>query len=347
MGETGSATIDSTAAEAVGAVDAAMDAPWLAKRVAWFALNAGRFSVPRVLRPAYASKVKAAGGTYYTVESADGERLHCLHLPGDKTASDDAADRLTVFLMHGWIECKELHLFRVLPLQRAGHDVVMIDHRGHGGSTGTGITFGALERDDLRRVIDDAIERGIGTQRVITMGHSMGAATCLLHAADDARVAGVSAVAPFATIRGAIEAFQRRIPGVHHFYPRAWVDAGFRHELDRLGGSFDAARPVDGLGRIASPVLLIEGGRDSLTPPAEHSRRLFDAPGRGPMELVQVPQASHFTISKFNWPSVAERVSRLCADVSRAVAEGRDPAAAIDDGRVTVYRDGTIAAMRN
>ncbi|MEM0915229.1 MAG: alpha/beta fold hydrolase [Planctomycetota bacterium] len=298
--------------------------PWVAKAVAWSALNLGRVSAPRFIAPAFHARVRRRGGTLYMAKGFDGVDLACIHLPGKRTA--ETPPRLTVFLMHGWVETKELHLFRAYPLQDAGHDVVLIDHRGHGGSTPTGVTFGVKEREDLRCVIDDAAERGwlgdIG--RVITMGHSMGAATCLMHAALDDRVASVVAMGPYATITGAIKAFRRRIPGIDYVFPWRWTQGGFAHELERLGGSIDDAEPLRAIGRVTAPVLLIEGGRDTLVPPPEHTQRLMDAERIGPMERLTVAKANHFTLSRLAWKGVGKRVRRFCAEVSDAMSADGD-----------------------
>jgi len=307
--------------------------PWFARRVAWGALHAGRVSGAKVVAGAFRRKAMKRGAERFTVVGSDGVELACLRLPG-RGGADALAERLTVFVMHGWVECKELHLFRSYPLQDAGHDVVLIDHRGHGGSSGVGVTFGVKEREDLSAVIDEAARRGwIGPSgRVITMGHSMGAATCLLHAAIDERVAGVVAMGPYATITDAIRAFRRRLPGIDLVYPWRWAARAFACELDRLGGSIDEAEPLRAMQRVTAPVLLIEGGRDTLVPPAEHTQRLMDATRGGPVERVRVERANHFTLSRLAWRGVGERVTRFCREVSEAIERGDDPAGVVRDG---------------
>ncbi|MEO0965703.1 MAG: alpha/beta fold hydrolase [Planctomycetota bacterium] len=312
--------------------------PWVARTIAWGALNVGRISGAKLASTAFRAKAKRRGGHRYTARGADNVELACLHLPGQRTP--DTPPRLPVFLMHGWVETKELHLFRAYPLQDAGHDVVLIDHRGHGGSTPTGVTFGVKEQHDLRRVIDDAADRGwLGDNgRVLTMGHSMGAATCLMHAAIDPRVAGVVAMGPYATITAAIHAFRRRLPGVKYVYPWRWTHDGFAHELERLGGSIDDASPLSVIDRVTAPVLLIEGGRDTLVTPQDNTQRLMDADRGGPMERLTVAKANHFTLSRLAWKSVRERVKCFCAAVSETTSAHASTEPVLRDNYTEVAR---------
>jgi alpha-beta hydrolase superfamily lysophospholipase len=332
---------DATRAAAVVRSETAVEVekvPWISRKIAWGALHAGLVAPPRLLRYAYGGKMRRRGGEVFRVAGAQGVELECVHLPptpaADRPEGVAAGERpLTVFIMHGWLECKELHLFRAYALQDAGHRVVLIDHRGHGGSDAVGVTFGVYERDDLRAVINEANARGwLGEAgRAITMGHSMGAATVLMHAADDQRVAGVVAMAPYATITGAIKAFRHKLPLVRYVYPLRWTLGGFAYQLSEMGGSIDGAEPLRAVHRITAPVLLIEAGRDTLVPREEHTQALMDADRGGPMERVHIEKANHFTLSRVDRDAVRDRVLRFCREVSDAVAHDVDPTAAVID----------------
>ncbi|MBR5478985.1 MAG: alpha/beta fold hydrolase [Clostridia bacterium] len=63
---------------------------------------------------------------------------------------------------------------------RNGHNVLVIDQRGHGLSEGKHLTFGALEKYDCISWINYAIERFGADLKIFLLGASMGAATVLL-----------------------------------------------------------------------------------------------------------------------------------------------------------------------
>jgi len=126
-------------------------------------------------------------------------------------------------------------------LLRAGYSVVMMDARAHGASGGPMATYGWLERNDTRAIIDDLVRSEVdryedeqirsskwrvlvedeakpldashfklpppGTPKpgspahILALGESMGAGIALQSAAADPRIEAVVAEAPFANLR--------------------------------------------------------------------------------------------------------------------------------------------------
>src|SRR5262245_29604210 len=97
-----------------------------------------------------------------------------------------------------------------------GFDVIAYDSRAHGNSGGDTCTYGFFEKEDLRRVIDQAA-RG----PVVLIGTSLGAAVALQEAAGDPRVRAVIAAESFSDLRTvAIERAPR-------FFTRGTIDRAF------------------------------------------------------------------------------------------------------------------------
>jgi pimeloyl-ACP methyl ester carboxylesterase len=101
-------------------------------------------------------------------------------------------------------------------LLRAGYSVVMMDARAHGASEGPIATYGWLERNDTRAIIDALISseerryesiqwQGLPPPpfHLFALGESMGAGIALQSAAADPRIEAVVAEAPFASLREA------------------------------------------------------------------------------------------------------------------------------------------------
>jgi alpha-beta hydrolase superfamily lysophospholipase len=81
-------------------------------------------------------------------------------------------------------------------LLMAGYGVVMMDARAHGVSEGPMATYGGLERNDTRGIVD-ALEAAEHPRHLFALGESMGAGIVLQSAAIEPRIEAVVAEAPF------------------------------------------------------------------------------------------------------------------------------------------------------
>jgi pimeloyl-ACP methyl ester carboxylesterase len=176
--------------------------------------------------------------------------------------------------------------------RQRGFETIAYDSRAHGSSGGQACTYGVLEKQDLRRVIDQ-VEPG----PVVLIGMSLGAAVALQAAADDPRVRIVVAAETFSDLRTVV---RQRAP---FFVTDGALARVF--ELAERDGRFDVddASAVAAAARITQPVLLIHGAADVDTPP-EHSRNVFAAL-RGLRRLMLVPGAAHNgSLRREIWPEI-------------------------------------------
>lgn len=282
-------------------------ATWLGRRV----LRGGAYPGRALTGAVFRRRARQRGGSRFAVHTADGVTLDAWHAP----AREARPDRLPILVMHGWLEVKEFYLGWAYRLNEAGHDVVLFDHRGHGRSQKTAATFGVRERHDAAAVIDTAQALGYVGDRVITLGHSMGAATALQHAAIDPRVAGVVAFAPFSTLDRAVTSFRMLwAPWVNE----DWLQRGVRAAATEAGFATEQADTLEAVRELDRPVLLIEGATDRALPPETHTRLIDAAHGNGHIRLHTIPNANHFTLTRKGWPGLAEAVTGFCAEVSEA-----------------------------
>jgi alpha-beta hydrolase superfamily lysophospholipase len=95
----------------------------------------------------------------------------------------------TVVLVHG-LNRSRIEMVRKVPfVHRLGWNALLFDLRHHGESGGSATTFGQLEKEDVRASMALARSRAPGP--VVLWGVSLGAAACVLAAADDPSVAGL------------------------------------------------------------------------------------------------------------------------------------------------------------
>lgn len=197
-----------------------------------------------------------------------------------------------VLLFHGVADNRAGEIGQAELLLRAGYSAVMMDARAHGESGGTMATYGWLERDDTRAVVD-ALEAAEHPAHVFALGESMGAGIALQSAAVDPRIEGVVAEAAFANLTeaGYDYAGLRRSPllGKTLFAPFAWM---LVYHGQRLAGfPADGVSPEKAVAERAFPVLLICDAQDDALP-CRHTQRIYER-ARGPKTLWIVPDAFH------------------------------------------------------
>lgn len=187
-------------------------------------------------------------------------------------------------------------------LWREGWAVLLYDFRGNGDSADGPQSLAHYEQQDLHAAIDLVSELRPGLP-IDLVGFSMGAATSILVAADEPRVARVVADSPFADMHGVIEAAARG----RHLPPVPLVGLVDRITGWRYGYRFGDVQPLDVVARIAPrPLLILHGTEDSVIP-VEHSRRLAAAAGPG-CELCIVEGVDHCGAYFADRPGYIDRV---------------------------------------
>jgi pimeloyl-ACP methyl ester carboxylesterase len=243
------------------------------------------------------------------VEYPPGEAPQITRVDASWRASAEAAPipaRGTVLLLHGYLQTREFMVPWAVRLAQAGYRCALVDLRGHGASSGKHISFGAFESRDLTQVLDDLARRGWDVSRVGVLGVSYGASVGLVTAGQDARIAAVVALQPFASAERAVPELMR---GAFSRHARGISDRQFAaaHVKEAKIAGFDwaAADIPAALQRTRAPVLLIHGERDDWLSPA-HSRELLTYAPAG-SRLVTWPHDTHVSLP-FQLEAVAPEV---------------------------------------
>jgi pimeloyl-ACP methyl ester carboxylesterase len=176
-------------------------------------------------------------------------------------------------------------------LTRVAH-MISVDRLGFGGSEAGGIET-SLARQAA--ALAPLLERDGAGRGAVLIGHSLGAPIIARMAMDHpARVAGLIIVA------GSCDpALERRT-----WYQRAgmspWVRWLLPRELDRANVEMvplkdELEAMVPRWAEIRVPVTVIQGGRDSLVPPA-NADFLARVLSNAPVRMVRPPEATHFLV---------------------------------------------------
>src|SRR5690242_16049514 len=197
-----------------------------------------------------------------------------------------------VLLFHGVADNRVGTIGQSEILLAAGYGVVMMDQRAHGESGGEMATYGWLERNDTRAVID-ALAASEHPAHIFALGESMGAGIALQSAGIDPRIEAVVAEAPFASLREASYDYaglqEYALLGKSLFAPGAWV---MLYRGGKIAGfSASGVSPERAVAARNFPVLLICDDKDT-TLPCRHAKRIYAA-ARGPKSLWVVPGAFH------------------------------------------------------
>ena len=246
-----------------------------------------------------------------------------------------------VLLFHGVADNRVGVIGQSEFLLRAGYSVVMMDARAHGASEGPMATYGWLERNDTRAIIDALSQKLIGmttfqpsltthTVRTTTdvgytgwshlyaLGESMGAGIALQSAAVDSRIEAVVAEASFSSLREASYDYAglRWSPllGKTLFAPFSWTLIYRGQKL--TGFPLSEVSPEKAVAARAFPVLLICDAND-MALPCRHTQGIYAA-ARGPKQIWVVPGAFHTAALGFQPAEFQRRVLDFFANVSQS-----------------------------
>ncbi|GGA39429.1 alpha/beta hydrolase [Dyella nitratireducens] len=210
---------------------------------------------------------------------ASGEPIHGWFVAGTKGQG-------AVLLLHGVRADRRAMINRARFLHAAGYAVLLIDFQAAGESPGKAITFGYREAEDVKASLRYIHQRLPG-EHVGVIGTSMGGAATILAEPDvDADAVVLEQVYP--TIQQATE---DRL-AIHLGPIGPWLAPVLLMTLHaHLDIYPDQLRPIEHIGHLSMPKLLIVGDRDRDTTMAE-SYAMFHA-ATGSKQLWVVHGARH------------------------------------------------------
>ena len=198
----------------------------------------------------------------------------------------------TVLLFHPVRGSRRDMIERAMILHDAGFAVVLIDLQAHGESSGEQITFGYREKYDVQSTIEYA--RSVNPDHKIgIIGWSLGGAATLLAKPENVDAVVLESVYP--TIEEAVaNRLEMRIGFLQHFLSPILL---WQLPL-RLGINTNDLRPIDSIGELNCPVLVLAGDQDEHTTLAE-TERLYESANL-PKQLVIFEGAKHQDLRKYD-----------------------------------------------
>lgn len=224
----------------------------------------------------------------FEVAAADGVRLRGWKVraaPG--TATGD-----WVLLYHGVSDNRVGMIGQAEMLLRHGDSVLMMDARGHGTSEGNMVTYGWLERNDTRAIVDALVAQE-HPHCLFASGESMGASVALQSAEAEPRIEAVVAESAFRNLREVSYDYAglQMSPMLGRTLFRPVAVMGLRSAEQEGGFHAEDVSPENAVAARPFPVLLICGLEDHNIP-ARHTRAIYAA-AIGPKQMWLVPGAGH------------------------------------------------------
>jgi len=219
-----------------------------------------------------------------------------------------------VLLLHGVGANREAMLGRAEFLHDEGFTVLAPDFQAHGESPGDHITFGARESFDAEAAMI-YLHEAAPAERIGVIGVSMGGAASLLGPGPLAANAFVlESVYP--TIRNAVSDRLATWFGPLGVIGRLFTSPLIGVLRVDVGVSESELQPIDRIGEIRAPLLLISGTADPYTPIAEAESLFAHAPQR--KSFWAVDGAAHEDLHAFAPKEYERRVGSFLARCLRA-----------------------------
>lgn len=229
-----------------------------------------------------------------TFPSASGQLVHGWFIPGIR-------DHGAVLLLHGVRANRLSMLGRARFLHASGYAVLLIDFQASGESPGKAISFGYREAGDVEASLQYLREAAPG-ERIGIVATSMGGAASLL-AEPLPEVDAIVLEQVYPTIE---QALKDRL-SLHLGVPGTWLAPLLLATLPiHLGISPTQLRPIDRIGRLRTPKLLIAGDQDRHTL-IDESRAMFGA-AEEPKEFWIVKGAAHVDLYRYAGVAYERRV---------------------------------------
>jgi alpha-beta hydrolase superfamily lysophospholipase len=227
-----------------------------------------------------------------TILSRSGASLAGWFLPGE--------GRGAVLLLHGAKSNRLVLVERMRMLREVGYSTLAIDFQAHGESSGEGITLGKLESLDARSALEWLRARLPG-ERLAVLGISMGGAAILI--GDPINADAVVIESAYPDLASLVSNRLALLVG-----PLGRAITPFALTAMRVAAGIDASRlrPIDGIGRLHSRILIMVGVEDDKTTP-EESQALFTRANE-PKSYWEVSGAWHVDLAAIGGATYRERL---------------------------------------
>jgi fermentation-respiration switch protein FrsA (DUF1100 family) len=237
----------------------------------------------------------------------DGNAISGWWIPAANVVPASAAEderrwwgRRTAVVVHGLGANKLNQLMMGAPLRQRGFNILAIDLRAHGHSTGQFTSFGAQEWQDVAAGVRWArIMQPRQSERVVGVAASLGAAAMLISTTDshpDRRIDAIGVYATYATLPDlARDVANKNFPPPLNYLTRY---VALPLACVHAGANLYAVSPIDAVRKMNdTPLMIVHGRRDQIID-VSNGQKLHDA-HPGPKKLILLDADHNAIIEDF------------------------------------------------
>ncbi len=208
-----------------------------------------------------------------------------------------------VIILHGGHRSRMYVAPRIEFLHQAGYGILLFDFQAHGETKGDFTTYGYNEAENSHAAVRYLRER-FPEEKIAFIAPSMGGASLLVRGKtiDIADAYVFEAVySRFSNMAGLFFEMQFGLSGkmlspIYLYLFELYTDV----DLEMMS-------PIEEVGKISSPVLVMGGEKDNLVPP-EDVRAFYEGLGSEDKELWIIPKSEHYDLYLFVPDEYARRV---------------------------------------
>ena len=172
-------------------------------------------------------------------------------------------------------------------------NIFAFDFSGCGKSEGEYISLGVYEKMDLKIVVD-FVYKLPNVSSIGLWGHSMGAATIILYAAQDPRISCICVDSSFYDFNILIKEISVKIITIPNFVYSSAYSLVKEMIYNRNKIDIDKIKPIDQVRKIGIPTYFIHAKKDELIS-SEHSLKLYEACGAF-YKFINICEGEHNSI---------------------------------------------------
>lgn len=195
----------------------------------------------------------------------------------------------TIILVHGWGRNVERMMPYIVKLNHQRFNLLAFDSRNHGNSDKEKHSTMKKFAEDISASVDFISSRNNPAKPEIgVVGLSIGGAAAIYASAHDKRIKSIITVGTFANPVDVmkLQLSKRRIP----YFPMGWLLMNYLQLI--LGFKFKDIAPENHIANTNAKILLIHG-REDVTTPLSHAKRLEMKSNHYLVELWSIPGKGH------------------------------------------------------